>query len=220
MGFFEILFGKRHFTHFDDAYALTREALWNSLQSTLESDRYADKPVWLVCHFFDTFTWLQDRLDARLMQYEVETSLIDAKRFSYDSKLAKNGIRLVLANTLVSAEDGPNPAVDFERSLAIIVLERHPVIEHDLRIEKIARSLPVRVEYGHYLSLDDSVVRLVVNETTVKILQQLGMNDHELIASTMVTRRLKKVLRRMQSSFQFDHDADSAAEWIALNSRN
>jgi hypothetical protein len=194
MGFFKTLFGNRHFTHFDDAYALTREALWNSLQSTLESDRYADKPV--------------------------ETSLIDAKRFSYDSKLAKNGIRLVLANTLVSAEDGPIPAVDFERSLAIIVLERHPVIEHDLRIEKIARSLPVRVEYGHYLSLDDSVVRLVVNETTVKILQQLGMNDHELIASTMVTRRLKKVLRRMQSSFQFDHDADSAAEWIALNSRN
>ncbi|MDA7885242.1 hypothetical protein N9B31_09415 [Mariniblastus sp.] len=220
MGFWKVLFGKRQFTYFDDAYAFTRESLWNSLQGTLKSDRYANQPVWLVVHFFDTFTWLQDQLDESDIPYEIETSAIDAKRLSYDTLVTQKGVRLVLAKTLLSVGDSSNPDVDLERSLAVIVLERHPLLEHDLRIERIARSFPVRVEYGHYLALDDAVVRMVVNDATIKILQQMGMNDHELITSTMVTRRLKKVLRRMQSSFQFDRDADSAPEWIELNSKN
>jgi len=220
MSIWKGLFGNRQFTYFDDAYALTRETLWNSLESTLKSERYEDQPVWLVVHFFDTFNWLQDRLDGSDIPYEIETSEIDAKRFSYDSSVTQKGVRLVLAKTLLAADATSSSDENLERSLAMIVLERHPLIEHDLRIESIARSFPVRVEYGHYLALDDSVVRMVVNEATVKILQQLGMNDHELISSAMLTRRLKKVLRRMQSSFKSDLDADSAAEWIALNSKS
>ncbi len=220
MGIWKVLFGKRQFTYFDDAYAFTRESLWNSLQSTLKSNRYANQPVWLVVHFFDTFSWLQDRLDESDVPYEIETSSIDVKRLVYDSLVTQSGVRLVLAKTLVSVEDSVKPEVDFERSLAMIVLERHPLIEYDQRIERIARSFPLRVEYGHYLALDDSVVRMVVNDATVRVLQQMGMNDHELITSSMVTRRLKKVLHRMQANFKFDRDADSAAEWIALNSHD
>jgi|MDTC01.2.fsa_nt_gb hypothetical protein len=220
MSIWKGLFGNRQFTYFDDAYALTRETLWNSLESTLKSERYEDQPVWLVVHFFDTFNWLQDRLDGSDIPYEIETSEIDAKRFSYDSSVTQKGVRLVLAKTLLAADATSSSDENLERSLAMIVLERHPLIEHDLRIESIARSFPVRVEYGHYLALDDSVVRMVVNEATIKILQQLGMNDHELITSAMLTRRLKKVLRRMQSSFESDLAADSAADWIALNSKS
>lgn len=220
MSIWKGLFGNRQFTYFDDAYALTRETLWNSLESTLKSERYEDQPVWLVVHFFDTFNWLQDRLDGSDIPYEIETSEIDAKRFSYDSSVTQKGVRLVLAKTLLAADATSSSDGNLERSLAMIVLERHPLIEHDLRIESIARSFPVRVEYGHYLALDDSVVRMVVNEATIKILQQLGMNDHELITSAMLTRRLKKVLRRMQSSFESDLAADSAADWIALNSKS
>ena len=220
MSIWKGLFGKRRFTYFDDAYAFTRETLWNSLQSTLKSERYEDQPVWLVVHFFDTFTWLQDQLEGSGIPYEIETSAIDAKRFSYDSSVTQHGVRLVLAKTLLAADATASPDANLEQSLAMIVIERHPLIEHDLRVESIARSLPVRVEYGHYLALDDSVVRMVVNEATIKILQQLGMNDHELITSAMLTRRLKKVLRRMQSSFGSNLDADSAAEWIALNSKS
>ena len=189
MSIWKGLFGNRQFTYFDDAYALTRETLWNSLESTLKSERYEDQPVWLVVHFFDTFNWLQDRLDGSDIPYEIETSEIDAKRFSYDSSVTQKGVRLVLAKTLLSADATSSSDENLERSLAMIVLERHPLIEHDLRIESIARSFPVRVEYGHYLALDDSVVRMVVNEATIKILQQLGMNDHELITSAMLTRR-------------------------------
>ena len=189
MSIWKGLFGNRQFTYFDDAYALTRETLWNSLESTLKSERYEDQPVWLVVHFFDTFNWLQDRLDGSDIPYEIETSEIDAKRFSYDSSVTQIGVRLVLAKTLLSADATSSSDENLERSLAMIVLERHPLIEHDLRIESIARSFPVRVEYGHYLALDDSVVRMVVNEATIKILQQLGMNDHELITSAMLTRR-------------------------------
>ena len=85
MGIWKVLFGKRQFTYFDDAYAFTRESLWNSLQSTLTSNRYANQPVWLVVHFFDTFSWLQDRLDESDVPYEIETSSIDVKRLGYDS---------------------------------------------------------------------------------------------------------------------------------------
>lgn len=206
------------FTRFDDAYALTREALWNSLRQTIEAPHHEAKSIWLVVHFTDTFAKLQSVLDDGGVGYEVVTQAIDPDRLDASGLLSTESVKLVLADLIPDVADRQPQVFDLDQTLGMIVVERHPNIHQDLKVESFARSLPVRVEFGHYISLDDAVVELVISETSIKILKQLGMNEHELIASSMVTRRLNKMLHRRSLSNHSNHPADSALQWLELNS--
>ena len=209
--------GKTRFTRFDEAYALTRPALWQSLRQTVQAPHHAAKSIWLVVHFTDTFSTLQSELDVWQLDYEIVSKPIDLNQLERSGLLSPGKINIVLAD-LIPEIGGeillePNP----DQTIAMIVVERHPQIKRDDQLESFARALPVRVEFGYYLSLEDDVVRLVINDTSIKILKQLGMDEHELIASTMVTRRLNKMLRRVAETYRSDAPADSAKLWLEAN---
>ena len=209
--------GSARFTRFDDAYALTRPALWRSLQQTVQSPQHSAKSIWLVVHFVDTFTSLQSELDSCQVEYEVVTQPIDPNQLQRSGLLSPASINLVLADLIPQVVDQIMLEPDPDTAIAMIVVERHPQIQLDDQIESFARALPVRVEFGYYLSLDDEVIRLVINDTSIKILQQLGMNEHELIGSMMVTRRLNKMLRRVAVTYRSNKPADSARKWLKIN---
>ena len=209
--------GKTRFTRFDDAYALTRPALWQSLRQTVQSPLNTGKSIWLVVHFTDTFSDLQTEMDSWQVDYDIVTKPIDPSQLEGSGLLTTAKINVVLAGLIPKTEREillePNP----NRTVAMIMVERHPQIKYDDQVESFARALPARVEFGYYLSLDDDVVRLVINDTSIKILKQLGMNEHELIASSMVTRRLNKMLRKVAETYRSDNPADSARLWLEIN---
>lgn len=216
MGLLDWFKNQTRFTRFEDAFALNRPALWDSLKQTVLSPQHTDKSIWLVVHFTETFSQLQMQLENWQIEFDVITSAIDPNQLERAGLLSATGIKIVLADLIPEPYEtllDSNPA----NTVAMIVLERHPQIMHDHRVEAFARSLPVRVEFGHYLALDDDVVRLVVNEMSIKILTQLGMNEHELITSNMVSRRLSKVLQRLSPTFKTDRPAESAKQWLEIN---
>ena len=216
MGFLGWLFQKPQFKRFDDAYALTRESLWNSLEKTIRSDQHTFKSIWLITHFTDTFTALQDKLDEWSQEYEIVSSLIDPNALDRSNLLSPHAFKVVLAE-MIPAATPTLQEVNREQTVAMIVVERHPHLKHDERIIEFAKSLPCLVEFGYYLSLEDTVVKMVVNETAVTILKQLGLNEHALITSNMVSRRLDKSLQQRVDSYAGDAPADSAKQWLELN---
>ncbi len=203
---------------FDDAFALNRPALWKAIKQTIDSPLQANKPIWLVTHFLDTYSALQDQLDQWQVDYEIVSQPIDPSQLERTGLLSDSTIKLVLAQ-LIPESDPQYLESDYSQTLVMIVVERHPQLLHDQKIDSFAQSAPVRVEYGYFLSLEDDVVKLIVNETSLKVLKQLGMNEHELITSHMVTSRLNKVLGRMSETFVSDHPADSAKQWLEENSK-
>lgn len=209
--------GKARFTRFDDAYALTRPALWHSLRQTVQSSHHAAKSIWLVVHFTDTFTSLQSELNLWPVDYEIVTKPIDPIHLERSGLLSTAKIKVVLAELIPEIKREILLELNSGHTIAMIVVERHPQFKYDDRVESFARALPVRVEFGYYLSLDDEAVRLVINDTSIKILKQLGMDDHQLIASSMVTRRLNKMLRRVAETYRSDKPADSAKLWLEAN---
>ena len=209
--------GNARFTRFDDAFALTRPALWRSLGNTVQSPQHANKSIWLVVHFTDTFIELQGELDAWPVDYEVVTKPVDPNQLERSGLLSTNKIKVVLAELIPEVGSADLLKQENDSTIAMIVVERHPRMTCDKKVESFARSLPVRVEYGHFISLDDEVVRLVINDTSIKILKQLGMNEQELIASTMVTRRLNKMLHRIEPTYHSNKPADSAKKWLEFN---
>lgn len=216
MGLSDWLKSTSRFKRYDDAFALNRESVWRAVKRSLESPQNAGKSVWLVAHFVDTFADIQNQLDAWKVDYEVVSQPIDPNRLERSGLLSEKTIQLVLAE-LIPNVDSLLPEIDSRQTIAVIGLERHPQITHDLRIEAFCKQLPILVEYGYFLSLDDAVVQLVVNETSLKVLKQMGLNDNDLITSHMVTSRLKKVLARLSPTFTGDRPADSARQWLELN---
>lgn len=218
MAFLNWLFSKPRFKRFEDAFTLTRDRMWEALRESLASPEHKDKTIWLVVHFMETFTQLQDRLESWNLEYDVVSSRLNPSEMDRKGLLNGSSIKLIISELI------PQPAeiaaiVDETdtRKLALIVVERHPCWEEDKRLEDFAKSIPIMVEFGYYLALDDDVVKLAINDQTVEILKQLGLDDHELITSNMVTRRLEKVLKRLGSSFTGSTRADSASEWLLIN---
>lgn len=218
MGLLDWINKRKHlFTRYDDAFALNRSALWRSLQQTVTDPQHAAKSIWLVVHFVDTFTSLQAELESWRVDYEVVTQPIDPNHLERSGLLSCAQIKVVLSELIPESKGAVLLDTIPDNQIAMIVVERHPQIKYDDQIESFARMLPVAVEMGYYLSLDDEVIRLVINETSIEILQQLGMNEHELIASRMVTRRLNIMLKRISENFDSDERADSAQQWLEVN---
>lgn len=219
MGILDWLFKKPRFKRFEDAFTLTRDRMWEALRESLSSPEHDEKSIWLVVHFMDTFSELQDRLESWNLDYDVISSRLNASDIDRKGLLKQNSIKLILAELIPQPAEIAAVVDESEmRKLAMIVAERHPLLAEDQRLESFAKSIPVWVEFGYFLALDDVVVKLAVNDTTVEVLQQLGLDDHELIASNMITRRLEKVLKRESAKFSGNTRADSAQEWLMLNS--
>jgi len=204
---------------FDDSFALNRPALWNAIKGTIDSQIQANRPIWLVTHFVETFSAVQDKLDQWQVDYDIVSQPINPHQLERSGLLSNSTLKLILAE-LIPEPDPTVMALDSTQTIAMMVVERHPQIRHDRRIDLFCEALPVRVEYGYFISLEDDVVKLIVNENALRVLKQLGLNEHELITSHMVASRLNKVLGRMSDSYVSDRPADSAKQWLEENSNS
>ncbi len=210
---FNWLFRSPKFSRVDDSFALKRKNLWPLLRTAIMHQQRLGHTVWIVVHFPDLFLETQAWLAEWELEYQIVSQLLDPLSAVRQSQSHPTQVHLVLAELLA-----PNESIVADTirnvTLAMIVIERHPWIRNDQRLETFARSLPCQVRFGYYLAMDDVVVQRVVNEMTMAVLQQLGMHEHELIASIMITRRLNKVLQREAKRYDVNRPADSAAEWL------
>ena len=216
MGILDWLTGRPSFNRFEDSFALNRPNLWAKLKTAITSQQGQGSCVWLITHFADTFETLQDLLDEWQIEYLICSNELTPQSALESIRGQNETVLLVLAD-LVTVTNSANLNFDNSDVISMIVVERHPRVENDQKLETFAKSVPCPVRFGYYLAIDDVVIRRVVNDTTIKILKQLGLKDHELITSNMITRRLDKVLAREAKQFATNHRADSAEEWYQLN---
>lgn len=213
-GMFKWLFTKRQFQRVDDCYTMHRAALWMKLRTAITQQQSTGNSVWLIAHFPDVFETVQRGLGEWRMDYQIITQPTTPEEVVARSSKSPAQIQLALAELLVPADT--IAAQSQSVSLSMIGLERHPLIFQEHQLETFARAVPCPVRFGYYLAINDPVIREVVNEGMIEILKQLGLQDHELITSNMITRRLHTVLARRATLADRNLQADSAAEWLAL----
>ena len=223
MGMLDWLFKKPNFNRVDDTFALKRELLWEGIRKTLQAPTLKNKSTWLIVHFIDTFTEIQERLELWGLEYEIVSSKLNASQLERTGLITNQSfpapLKLILSELIPAPQDSAAllPA-DLDQHVAMIILERHPQIRHDQRLEAFARSVPLMVEFGYFLALDDPTVQLSFDEKVAEILEQLGLKD-QLVSSNMVTKRLETVLKRIADDFGGDTPCDSAEQWLMVNSR-
>ena len=216
MGLLDWLTGQPKFNRFEDSFAMTRANLWAKLQIAIAQQQNEGRRVWIVTHFADTFVEIQNLLADWQVEYQICEQEIRPQS-AFESTRDQNGSVLLILSDLITLTDAAPATFDDSVAIAIIAVERHPLVENDQKLEEFAKRLSCPVRFGYYLAIDDVVVSRAVSETTIQILRQLGMKDHELITSNMITRRLEKVLTKERKQFTKNQRADSAEEWYRLN---
>ena len=99
-----------------------------------------------------------------------------------------------------------------------MMLDRHPVLSKDEAVARFADGFPGRSEVGYFLSFEDEVVTRLIDKRLLDLLLQMGAHDHGLIASSMLSKRLRKMQRKAVKSFaELEQPADSVKQWYELN---
>ncbi len=210
-----LLFGKRLSQH-PDSFALTREKLWGSIGKSIKLQQSMDKSVWLVVHFPETYLQCQAMLEQHDIDYHVETEPIDEQWFRDFAATPSSHVRLFLADLIRPLEFDSGESAQFKTPIAIMVAERHPWGLANQRLIQFAETIPTRIEVGHFLALDDAMVKQMVPEQMVDLLKTMGLDENDLISSSMVTRLINRRMRQTTSSANAAESANSAAEWMEI----
>ena len=220
------------FQRHPDSFAATRVTLYERMMEVIksllrqheqtqkrlqnQSQLPIDSAIFIAAHFPEEFFRLQEELDNHGLEYEIITRPLDSQWFLDHSVGDTNILYLALAEFLTETTFGENEV--FGSALDLIVIDRHPEPFRDALLEQFARDFPAITRMGYFLALDDRVLRSVVNETTLLVLQQMGIDDQGLISSGIISKRIKKVLAREQKQrTEEGTPADSAEDWFELN---
>lgn len=199
-----------------ESYALREAGKWRAIGEAIEEVAGQGEPLLLVAHFPETFVRFQNHLHTWQRDYELVERPITPRDVFENPAFTGDRRYLALAEML-EPSGTPLPPRERAGGLSVVVAERHPLARHDVRLEQFVAELDLPTRIGYFLALDDPLPRAAVGDMAVTVMRQLGLNEHELIASHLLTRRIDRFTRRLDATVAREHLADSPAEWLERN---
>ena len=221
MGLFSRLFGtgrRASFSAEADQVFLTTGAKWRALAKAVRTRRGDGEQVLILAHFPATLRQARERLaDA-----DLETEIIDRPLAGGDvpellQRSAASDAVLVPVPALTIDDHAATPATADSMRIAILSLEVHPADEVEQDVLRFASTIPCRTRLFPFVSLEDPLLAQFAGPAVQDILRKLGMQEDEVIQSSMVSRRVRTAQSRMSDRIKSWEPADSAEEWIAKN---
>jgi|GEM_PF-6455284 len=209
-------FARRSFEVYPDCFATNQRKLVEGVVQTAR--QRAEQGEWVIvgAQFANGFL----ELEKALGESGTEFTVVPPK-FSPEV-LSQNRLMLGLTASLQSLTGrdfdlvtnlgGQRPG-----RLNVMVLQRHPLRSNDEAFATTLNQIPLHVRAGFFLSLDDPLLGVSVPETLIEILQQMGMSNHQLVSSRMLTRRVQATQRRIAAVVNDPKPADSVQEWMDIN---
>jgi len=208
------------FRRHDDAYATTRQRVWQGVKEAVAVQLELGRSIWLIAHFPDMFVALQEEVAQWGVEYSIARQPITTDSLAGPNQdlISESSVHLVLAD-LIPTSMPPSDQL-YRGKVAAMVVERHPWMPRDADLCGYFKTLTgteLSVELGYFLSFEDPVVVSVLNETTIEVLNQLGLAGHSLINSTTLTRRIDRQLKQQQAFYREETKTDNVELWLKSN---
>ena len=215
MGLFGWLFGKQQRVATRDFIWLTDAARMNGVARSIDSHLAASRPVLVLAQFPSTLAAFGEHLIKPERPHAAIPSTVSPRAAV---ELATAGPRVLfgLVRNLKPDEFPPDENAA-SSPLAVVVLERHFLRDHDEEVVKFAEGLGGSAAVDFHVSLDDPLMEMFAGAWVAKTLRQLGMKEHDAIDSSMVSRRMRAAQNRIARTTSTDHEADSPREWLERN---
>ncbi len=161
-------------------------------------------------------------LEQHGIDYFIETEPVTSTWFIDHGKEPGKLVHLLLADLAKPFTSGTESEVEIivPYRVAMMVAERHPYGPRDQRITEFALSLPARVEIGYYLAMEDELVNRLIPDHLIALLKTMGLQEQDLISSAMVTKQLRRFLRKGAKTTDIAGDAESAEQWFELQEQS
>ncbi len=216
MSFIKRLWAGPQFKKHADTFAVTRQVVRKRVGQWVKLCIERKQHVLLLAHFKSTFVENVESLESSGLDFEILSQPLLADQLQTRFDKSPPTAWLTMPDMLLES-GAPNQLSADRFSAAMIVTERHPLIEADKKLERFARSLGGQVELGYLLSLEDPVIQHAIDQRTIELLKQLGLGRNDLISSHMLSRVLSKMLGRIEGQVVAETEAESPQEWLANN---
>ncbi len=167
-------------------------------------------------HFQDTFSDCQTMLEQHGIEYFIETEPMSETWFRDHSDDAGKLVHLLLADLTAPFVADPESEIQVPYRVAMMVAERHPYGPKDEQLLNFAASLPAKVEVGYFLAMEDELVKRLVPEQVIDLLKTMGLQEQDLISSAMLTKQMRRFIRRGAETSDVAGDAESAQQWYEM----
>ena len=186
------------------------ESVWVSTAAKYEAiQRFAQanssQPVWLLYHFADTASALEQVLNALNTPCQLIQRMNDAKQPGTASLLPASSI----VGQLQSFSGTAQPR--------ILVVEHYPLQARDVELAAALNQLFPGAEIQQYIGLDEPIMALFDSERLMNLLERMGVERNEAISHSMVTKSIGRALTRIAKSATGDAAAKSQQEWFDRN---
>ncbi|MGI9519206.1 MAG: hypothetical protein ACR2NP_19295 [Pirellulaceae bacterium] len=216
MSLFQRLFGKRGFHRFADSFTRTREAKFANLQRWVQTQSEQGRHVLVLAHFESTFLEAQAAIQQSGFDFEILARPQSQQQLVRTLYGSPAGITITMSQMLAPSEEPEyREAVDLH--IAMMITERYPLVERDVRLEDFARSLAARVNMGYLMSFEDPVIRRLLGDRFIFLMEQLGLGENDLVQSAMTERALQQRIRRATQSVVDEQEAGSPEQWLEVN---
>lgn len=209
--------GSRRFELYLDAFSLDRQTRETSLISAAKSRLELDQTVVVLAHFPTTFFRLQDLLQEAAIPYTIGGPTLRATDIQDYHDKQRQSVWLMLADAIQDVEERRIAAPAYPVEINVLIAERYPLPARDEVVDRFFRQLPFSVRVGYLLSLEDPLVRAAVNETLIRLMQQMGFKPGEMISSHLLSRSILHWGKKVSCQISQEIIADSPEEWLEKN---
>jgi hypothetical protein len=182
--------------------------------------------VVFVAHFRKTYDALSARLEeARIPARRCQSSIDRLGARGMFRRPSAGAVALFMSTALpepqedsLQPSDGDgagSPAPD--AGVHIVVAERYPVPEPDLRIGRFADSLRVPVRLEFHSALDEPLFRIFGGDRLLVLLKKLGLKENECQEHKILSKAIQNAQNRLAGKLPLEGTADSMAEWLERN---
>ncbi len=194
---------------------LSEEAKLKALMRIAMESTSPGQTTVLVAHFAEMYQILGSLLDEHGITY---SSLALDKDFQPDSGLGTDhaGVYIALLDDRVDTQEAAEVS-SASPTVRVVVVEAHPLECHNRTVQNLADSLPPPSMTEYHVSLDEPVMRIFVDDNTIRALTALGLKDDSCIDHAMVDKSMVRAMQKIEKASTGDRPADSAEHWLSLN---
>lgn len=179
-------------------------------------DAAADRSNALIlAHFKTTLTTVEDRLNARSIEYKsyspLDFSSLCPRAFESESA------SIWVGNASHFQARSLPPAERSRSSLRILIAEHHPIASRDQALLDAASSMSCNAEVIYHTSLTDPLLLHFGGEKLRGLMKQLGMEEQDCVSHPMISKAIKNAQEKIQSQIEREMQTNSPEEWFRFN---
>lgn len=209
------LFGKKSTRRLDDKVWLNPDAKYNGLIRGLVEQPDPSVTTVIVTQFAETFETLQIALQLSNVNYQLITSMIDARRLY---TLARGSVVVAQADSLLTATGAsPVDASNDDLQIDFVVVEHHLMRLEDDRIETFAESLAGSITLTYHVCLNEPLMVLFGGQDVQAIWKQFDLPNDSFLSHSIISKSIQSAQQKIERQATTHTSARSARQWLELN---